>query len=212
MFARVLVFALTVAASGVASAQYVNDKPAPAASRTGFYLYGSVGQSNGNDRGVNTDRATAAVGTVTSKGVDTKNYSGRVGIGYRFNQYFGIEGGYVDVGRTEINFSGTGGEFQSKASLRGAQAALVGFVPVSDNLDALLKFGGVWTQTKYEDSTGLKDTSSNVRSYWGLGLQYHFTPNLFGRFEFERYSSQGSTVSGKNDYSQYQVGVGWIFN
>jgi len=211
MHARVIVFTLTVAASGVASAQYVTGATGTETDRTGFFVYGAAGQSNGNDSAVNTDRATAAVGTVTAIGTDTKHYTGRVGIGYRFNRYFGIEGGYVDVGRVEVNASGTGGSFQSKATLRGGQAALVGYLPVTDNLAAIGKWGGIWTRTEYEDSTGLKDTSSNVRSYWGLGLQYHFTPNLFGRFEFERYSDQGSTVSGKNDFNQYQLGVGWLF-
>nr|MCU0870297.1 outer membrane beta-barrel protein [Burkholderiales bacterium] len=127
----------------------------------------------------------------------------RAGIGWRFNRYFGIEGGYVDIGRME--FTGTdalGTAFTSRAKVRGGQAAVVAFYPFTENFAVFAKLGALVARTQYSDSTGASDSATSVRPYYGLGLQYDFTDALFGRLEYERYANIGSTLSGKTSYSQ----------
>jgi len=183
--------------------------PAAVQTWTGLYVVGNLGPSQGNDENASLLRATAAVGVPTSTTVESKRFTGSLGVGYRFNEYWGIEGGFVDIGRMELNATGTS-EFVAKSKMRGPQFAFVGYLPATADLSFFIKFGGIWARTSYEDSVGGTDTSNSLRSYWGLGLQTHFTRNLFGRLEFLRYGNIGSTASGQNSFNHYMAGVGYI--
>jgi opacity protein-like surface antigen len=44
-----------------------------------------------------------------------------------------------------------------------------------------------------------------------LGLQVHFTPNVFGRLEYLRFNNLGSTYSGQAAFNHYNLGVGYLF-
>jgi len=181
--------------------------------RNGLFIYGAGGVSLGNDDAANLDRANAAVGGVTSSSVDTRRNTLRAGVGYRFNQFWGVEGGYVDVGRIEINASGPGGSYSSNTKLRGGQVALVGYLPLGDsNFDLFGKIGALYTRTEFTDSAGADEKETNWRNYWGLGLQYQFNRSVFGRLEFERYQDVGgANLGGKNSFNQYHIGVGYKF-
>ena len=203
--------AIALLAPQAAEAQSRLSLPKVAPVRTGLYVVGTLGASQGNDETASLVRATAAVGTPTDVKVESKRFTGSAGVGYRFNQYWGIEGGLVDIGRMELNATGTG-DFVAKSKMRGAQFALVGYLPATEDLSFFLKFGGVWARTSYEDSVGGSDSSNTLRSYWGLGLQTHFTRNLFGRLEFLRYGNIGSSASGQNSFNHYMAGVGYLLD
>lgn len=203
--------ALTLLAPQTAEAQAGFKLPKDANPVTGLYVVGALGPSQGNDETASLTRATAAVGLPNSTLVESKRFTGSVGVGYRFNQYWGVEGGFVDIGRIELNASGTG-EFFGRSKMRGGQFALVGYLPATDTLSFFVKFGGVWARTNYEDNFGGSDSSNSLRSYWGLGLQSHFTRNLFGRLEFLRYGNIGSTASGQTSFNHYMMGVGYLFD
>lgn len=181
--------------------------------RTGLFIYGAGGVSNGNNDSSNLDRANAAVGGVTNSSTDAHRNTLRAGVGYRFNQFWGIEGGYVDIGRMELTASGPAGSYTSKTKLRGGQFALVGYLPLGDsNFDIIGKIGALYTRTEFTDSAGTDAKENNWRNYWGLGLQYQFNRNVFGRLEFERYQDVGAAnLGGKNSYNQYHMGVGYKF-
>lgn len=202
---------LGLLAPQAAQAQAGFKLPKAAEPVTGLYVVGSLGPSQGNDETASLTRAIAAVGTPNSTLVESKRFTGSLGVGYRFNEYWGVEGGFVDIGRLELNASGTG-EFVAKSKMRGAQFALVGYLPATDTLSFFLKFGGVWARTNYEDNFGGSDSSNSLRSYWGLGLQKHLNRNLFGRLEFLRYGNVGSTMSGQTSFNHYMAGVGYLLD
>lgn len=180
------------------------------ADHTGLYVLGTIGVSQGNDRDASLTRAENTVGPLTSSTVDAKRYNGGIAAGYRFNKYFGIEGGYADLGRMVLQATGTG-NFTSTAKVRGGHVEIVGYLPVGEDGALYGKFGGVWARTRYEASDGFKDTTTTLRSFWGLGLQLHFNRNLFGRLEYDRYNSLGSTYSGQMAVNNYSMGVGYLF-
>lgn len=178
--------------------------------RTGLYLVGTIGVSQGNDESASFARAESVVGPLTSGTVDARRNNGGIAAGYRFNEFFAIEGGYADLGRMSLQASGTG-TFTSTAKIRGGHLELVGLLPVGEDAAVYGKIGGVWARTKYESSDGFSNSTSSVRSFWGLGFQLHFNPNLFGRLEYLRYNNLGSTFSGQTAVNQYSMGVGYLF-
>lgn len=181
--------------------------------RTGVYAYGSIGVSQGNDESASRDRAVANLGVDPNVTVDGKRFVGGATLGYRMNDYFGFEAGFLDLGRLELRATpATGtGLFTSQTKIRGAHAAIVGFLPATEDAAVYAKFGGIWARTNYEASDGFKETTSNVRSYWGLGLQVFFDKQIFGRMEYLRFNSVGSTHSGNAAFNHYNLAVGYLF-
>ncbi|MFO1321748.1 MAG: outer membrane beta-barrel protein [Burkholderiales bacterium] len=181
--------------------------------RTGVYVYGSIGASQGNDRSASLDRATANLGVGPIATIDGKRMVGGATIGYRMNSYFGLEAGYMDLGRMELRATdSTGaGNFTSQTKIRGAHAAIVGYLPTTEDSAVYAKFGSVWSRTRYEASDGFKDSSSTVRTYWGLGLQVFFDRQIFGRAEYLRFPSLGSTYSGNAAFNHYNLALGYLF-
>lgn len=217
----VKLFVALALAAGLSASALAQDYGTPSVrvkpggeSRTGLYIYGAGGVSRGNDYDlVNTVAAKPAMAAGLGPGTpDTKRNTVRAGVGWRFNRYLGIEGGYVDIGRME--FTGTdalGTPFSSRAKLRGGQAAVVVFYPFTEEFAVFAKLGALYSRTTYSDSTGASDDATSVRPYYGVGLQYDFTEAIFGRLEYERYANLGSTLSGKTSFSQTHVGVGLRF-
>jgi OOP family OmpA-OmpF porin len=208
-------FAAVLPASSLAQdyGQIVRDKPGPE-SRTGLYIYGAGGASRGNETDITGNiGANPALGPFSTVAADAKRNSLRVGVGYRFNRYFGIEGGYVDIGRTQFRGDpGTGAPvFTFTAKSRGGQAALVGFMPLTENFAFIAKLGVLYARTKYDDSTGISESENDVKPYFGLGLQYDLSDALFARAELERYSNIGTTRSTQTSFTQYHLGVGYRF-
>ena len=85
------------------------------ASAQGFYIGGSVGQSNFDD-------SNAIPDLITSGNVDSKDTGYKIFGGYQFNQHFGLELAWVDLGKASYSgtFLGapvTGGTVETSASI-----------------------------------------------------------------------------------------------
>lgn len=215
MIARIALFAAASLATGSALAQdYGSGSAAPrgAYHKPGLYLYGSVGLSMATiDETLAQAQGDAAVGPGAVVRTDTERYAGKALVGYRFNKYFGIEGGYVDVAKVTIDATGPGGSFTSTSKLRGAQLAAVAWLPATEQLSLFVKLGGAVLRSAYKPSAGVDETSTDIQTFFGLGLQYEFTQDLFGRAEYERYSKFGNASTGDISTNVYSLGLGYKF-
>lgn len=205
MIARIVLFAATALTAASALAQDGNGK-------TGFYAYGSVGISMAK---YNHEQARSNAETAFGPGAsftdDADRYAGKALIGYKFNKYFGVEGGYVDVAKISIAASGPGGSGTAEAKLRGAQLAAVAWLPMTQQLSLFLKLGGAAIRTTYKSSTAPDDKTNDVQTFFGLGFQYDFANDFFGRAEYERYSNYGNSSTGDVTANIYSVGLGYKF-
>jgi len=201
MITRVFLFAAASLAAASALAQDVKTTQF----KTGFYVYGSIGYSMAS--GQATEIPPGA--TLTD---DTDSYAGKVLVGYRFNKYFGIEGGYVDVAKLSATASAPGGgTISATAKLQGGQLAAIVWLPATDKLSLFGKLGGAAIRTKYEETGSADVKSTDIQTFFGLGLQYEFTKDLFGRAEYERYSQYGNYATGDISANVYSLGLGYKF-
>lgn len=144
------------------------------------FVGGSIGQSD-MDGSITQDLVTSLT---TFDGKDT---GFKVFGGYMFNQYFGVEGAYVDLGEASYNgtFFGqpaTGG----RVEITGFNVAALGSYPVTPEFSVFGKIGLFIWDAEASDSIGLAKADGSDISF-GLGVSYNFTRNLGVRAEWERF-------------------------
>jgi OOP family OmpA-OmpF porin len=148
-----------------------------------FYLGVSGGRSDLGER--------ITSGLITSGTVDYKSVGGKVFVGYQFNEYFGLDVAYVDLGKARYigDFFGTP-VTNGKVEITGVNYSLVGTLPVSPTWAIFVKAGMFASDTKASDTTGgapFSQTVSNSSDSVGLGVSYNITKNISARAEWERF-------------------------
>jgi len=208
MITRVFLFAAASLAATSALAQDVKSSQV----KTGFYVYGAWGVSMASsDQSLAQSQGNAAVGPGAAVSTNDQRYTGKAYLGYRFNKYLGIEGGYADVAQIENSATGPGGTFTSRSQLRGANIAAVLWLPMTPQLSLYGKVGGAAIRSKYTPSTGAVVESTDIQTFFGGGLQYEFSDRFFGRADYERYSQYGNFATGDISANVYSLGVGYKF-
>ena len=154
----------------------------------GGYVGGSLGQSNFDDGNAIPDLITS--GTV--HGTDT-GY--KIFVGYQFNQNFGLEFAYVDLGEASyrgsyFGLSVTGGTVK----VSGLNISAVGTLPLNPSFALFGKVGMFSWDAKANDITGGvpfsgKDDGTDLS--FGLGASYNINKNVSVRGEWERYQAIG---------------------
>lgn len=182
--------ALTVVASMVMSAVpvIVQAQGIPA-----FYVGASAGM---------TDHGTCEISpSPTSCDTSSTGYKGFVG--YQVNEWFGVEAGYANLGKTEAVVLSQALEY--KASAIPIQATL-GY-HWSNGLGVFGKVGGAyWSAKSNYLGSEVKETGFGFAG--GVGVQWFFTGNVGVRAEFEYFPGVGKeTTSGQADIGLFTAGV-----
>jgi OOP family OmpA-OmpF porin len=162
-----------------------------AASQTaaqGFYIGGSVGKSDFDDD-------NAIPGLITSGSVDGSDTGFKIFGGYQFNQHFGVELAWVDLGKAGYSgtFSGlpvTGGTVETS----GLNLSAVGILPLGSGFALFGKAGFFAWESKAKDVTGglpFSGKEDGTDLSLGIGASYDFTKNFGIRAEWERFKAVG---------------------
>jgi OmpA-OmpF porin, OOP family len=102
--------------------------------------------------------------------------------GYQFTRHVAAEVAYANLG--SVRASSGAGSASSKAS--ALELSGIGLLPLGD-FAVLGRFGGFQGETR---NNGLVSGTKTVISLtYGLGVQYHFTPRLGIRGEWQRFRS-----------------------
>jgi len=158
------------------------------ASAQGFYIGGSVGQSSFDDDNAIPDLITS--GTVDGKDTGFKFFGG-----YQFNQNFGLELAWVDLGKA--SYSGTfGGIPVSGGTVKtsGLNISAVGTLPLGSGFALFGKAGLFAWEAEANDVTGglpFSGTEDGTDLSYGVGASYDFTKNFAIRAEWERFKAVG---------------------
>jgi len=152
----------------------------------GFYIGGSVGESDADD-------GNAIPDLITSGPVDGKDSGMKFFGGYQFNQNLAVELAYVDLGK--VTYSGmfgalfvTGGTVKTS----GFNASVVGTWPLNPSFSLFAKAGLFAWDAKARDVTGgvpFSGSDDGADLSLGFGGAYSLTKNFSLRAEWEQFEA-----------------------
>jgi OmpA-OmpF porin, OOP family len=180
---RAVVLAMMIA--GASAGSLVSGSALAQENDKGFYIGGGVGQFNLKLDDV--DQTDEAIERLDDSDTSWKGF-----VGYRFNQYFAVEGAYVDFGRPSDRFTtaGSGGDFS--AELSGFEPSVIGTIPIGP-LELFGKIGYLFYDVKasvdLDNGPGFDSSSSEQDLTYGGGVGMTFFGHLNARLEYERIDS-----------------------
>lgn len=185
-----------------------------------LYLVGSVGESEFDGRKSDIDQAlTDAGATNVSSSLDKKDTAYKLQVGYQFNPYLAVEGGYVDLGKMKYAASFTGGNANASIEAKGWNVAAVGILPLNESFSLFAKAGVIDAKVKLKVSASgpggtasATGDSTDWKGTWGLGATYNFNKQLGLRVEYEKFDNLGNEdKTGKGDVDLISAGVVFKF-
>jgi OOP family OmpA-OmpF porin len=193
-----LVAAVCLAAASQAGAQ-----------DTGFYIGAGAGQSEFSD-------ACDSGGGVAVTSCDDKDTAWRAFLGYQFNKYLAVEGGYVDWGKASFGGNFGGNAITGSAKAWGIDASAVGLLPLADWFALLGRVGATYWDLKVDGAIpalGLAGSASDdgISAHYGLGVQFLFARHFGIRAEYTIYDSIGGDATGESDINMYGASVFYRF-
>lgn len=171
----------------------------PLAMAEGLYVALDVGQSKFKDL------CTGFSGG-SCKDTDT---AFRGAVGYQFGQYIGVEGGYVDAGKSTASSPGFSGE----AKLTDWQLVAVGTLPLGGGgFSLFVKAGADHWSSKITANGGALASGSGTSFLWGAGGEFDFTKSLGVRAQYEtRKAGDINKPEGLGNVSMLSLGVLYRF-
>lgn len=100
-------------------------------------------------------------------------------VGFQFNKFLGIEGGYMDFG----TFGGDVGE----ADIDGKSLAVVGRIPLTDSFSIFAKAGQMFWDADVTGPLGFSENYDGDEPFLGVGADFYVTNNLAVALEYDRY-------------------------
>ncbi len=212
--------------AAAALAALLGSSAASAGEDVGWYILGAVGASHADSdmKKIMNDDKEIMVEELSKGNNETHGSSSedkfdialKLVEGYRFNDYFALEGGYYYLGRNKgeakaVRVDGSD-EDRSDAKVTGHMLAIdaVGILPVTDRFELFGKagFGGVMTKVHYNDYS---DTKYRLAPKLGVGAEYYFVENWAVRLEYERIWNAYKKSDFKLNYDVLTVGVKYLF-
>jgi|GEM_PF-757071 len=107
--------------------------------------------------------------------------------GFLFNDYFGVELGYRDLGRTEwVDYSNK----LNDVGVKGMTLGIVGFWPISNRWSLSAEAGSMKYLLSNNKQWGTEYYSDNrVAPYVGMGVGFNITENLKLQAKYRRYEN-----------------------
>ena len=148
------------------------------------------------------DSVLSAANGATFSVIDKDKHSSAVKffVGYTFNPYFAVEGGYASLGNTNVSMDfrkllNSVGGFNLEYKMSAAFIDAVGMFPLTDNWSLIGRLGvsynRVTTNFSGEPTTFVvssnDENETKVRDKFGAGIDYKLNPAFTARAEWERY-------------------------
>jgi OOP family OmpA-OmpF porin len=164
-----------------------------AAQHRGYYLGVGAGATDWGS-----DPTSFDDGTLTAWAIDPDDEGWKLYAGFRFSKYFGVEGGWADIGSVGFRGQSSGcvpatdcfypaGPVSYTRSADGFFGMAVAMWPIA-TIDVLGKIGflGVDLEVQPQDPAALLGSSlSKTETAWGFGLQWRLDRPIV-RLEWER--------------------------
>jgi predicted porin len=123
-------------------------------------------------------------------------------VGYGFNQFFAVEAGYRQLGKYDFTvYDFNGRSYEGNVKAKQTHLSVIGSYPLNERFDVYGRLGYNKLRAK-ASAGGFSNGADDDGGLYGIGLNYNFAPNLSGRIEAQKPSS---------DSTNYSVGIVWQF-
>lgn len=152
-----------------------------------------------------------------SSDLDDTDFGYRVFAGWRFNKYFAIGGGYVDLGELEARGNSIDEpNFTDTIEADALEAWVAGFLPISERFSLFGTLGAFnWDQeVDYADDNGtFSGDSDGTGMTYGVGANYAITERFGVHAAYSWYPEVGDLddTGHENDRDFYGIGFTWLF-
>ena len=190
-----------------------------ASAEPGPYALMSIGQTSIDARASRLDAELLDIGFSSARtSVDETSTGIRMFGGYRFNQYFAVEGGYLDFGETTLNATTTGppATAYQETDASGFSVQAVGNWPITERIGVHAKLGGVYWNARAKFRVALdgapwdawSENESGSDWVYGLGVNAAINEHLSMRLEYEVYRNVGEpSKTGQSDVDFVSAGL-----
>ncbi|MBF8177943.1 outer membrane beta-barrel protein [Herminiimonas contaminans] len=138
--------------------------------------------------------------------------------GYEFNQYFGVQGGYVDMGKARGSYEDDGVKGTLQSKIKSLYVAVIGSLPVNQQFSLFGKLGVSRNRVKLmdnwvEDGVAWRAWGSETRTkpLIGVGAEYKFTKNWAMVAEYEDFGKVLKGEGANLKARMYSVGLHYHF-
>jgi OOP family OmpA-OmpF porin len=128
------------------------------------------------------------IGTISAKGstyalpvnsLNTTYLAWNGDVGYQFNQYVAVEGGYTSFGHVKANFDNSN---SLTTTLGGFGVDAKGILPINPKLSVFGKAGAIDMHESFDTASGEVSSAKNTGNAWtadfGAGVAYNFTHQI----------------------------------
>ncbi len=154
------------------------------------------------------DNFTIAPGFEEPPGCDDSDFTWQLFLGYQLAKWFSVEGGYTDLGGSEIR------EVQTSVTTdtRGWTLNGVFTVPLLERAGLYGTLGAYFWDREVKSATaitlaGSQQSATGTDYYWGLGLRYPFTDNVGINVDVKSFKDVGNSEVGQGDHFAYTIGL-----
>ena len=119
--------------------------------------------------------------------------------GYDFNERFGIEAGYNDLGDTTGTITDGGGLTADKETTIATFAGVLKTDPIADNIVLFVKAGLARINNDETLSTGVNVNKNTNNTFYGVGVNFELPNGLIVRGLYENYGEDDGNTDVNTD-------------
>jgi OmpA-OmpF porin, OOP family len=192
---------------------------------SGVYVSGDVGQSHFSGIAGQSESMVAnqVLLGMPSTSIYRDNDTGyRLGVGYQFDPYWGLEASYADFGQASIDINSASPAVSSNTKLKahGWVLAAIGTAPISEDWAFYARLGAIdaYVEQNVENpgfeipTTESSTSSTDWRATYGVGVSWSFAPNWSARLGWDQYRHLGNSSTGERNVNLTAVGIAYLFN
>lgn len=191
---------------------------------TDYYVVGAIGQSRMNalNKSELDSSLIANTGPVGfSSTLDRTDLGYKILVGYQFNNYLAVEGGYVNLGKSKYSATFPLGTVDMDAKASGLTLAAVGRYLINESFSVFGKLGVI--NAKVEETIVITDalsgasfnvsmSATKMKSTWGGGATYNINKQVGVRVEFEQFRKLGdANETGESNVNLISAGLVYKF-
>lgn len=151
---------------------------------------------------------TIAQGLDEPPGCDDSDFTWQLFLGYQIAKWFSVEGGYTDLGGSELQ------QVQTSITTDTTGWTLNGVftVPLLERAGVYGTLGAYFWDREVQSATaitlaGSRQSATGTDYYWGLGVRYPFTERVGINVDVKSFKDVGNSEVGTGDHFAYTIGL-----